>query len=233
MANLYLIRHGQASFDKDDYDQLSELGFQQARHLGDGLKAKVAKPDLIVSGTMRRHQETAHSSTAAFTEQSIPQVQLISNWNEFDHQNVIAALNPAWENSSDFRRHISRHESPERYFMQLFSEGLARWVSGENDADYKEPWAEFKARVLAGFESVAQLLPANGNAFVFTSGGPISSLVMSLLNLPDENLLKINRTLVNCGVTKIRISKNGSFLSTLNEHAVFDSPQHRHMITYK
>ena len=34
MAQIYLVRHGQASFGSSNYDQLSELGFEQARLLG-------------------------------------------------------------------------------------------------------------------------------------------------------------------------------------------------------
>src|SRR6185436_3297349 len=34
MSLLFLVRHGQASFDRDDYDQLSPQGVEQARLLG-------------------------------------------------------------------------------------------------------------------------------------------------------------------------------------------------------
>ena len=34
MGTIYLVRHGQASFGADDYDQLSALGTQQAQQLG-------------------------------------------------------------------------------------------------------------------------------------------------------------------------------------------------------
>ena len=34
MGNLYLVRHGQASFGADDYDQLSDLGIRQTVRLG-------------------------------------------------------------------------------------------------------------------------------------------------------------------------------------------------------
>ena len=34
MGTIYLIRHGQASFDSADYDQLSDLGQLQAAQLG-------------------------------------------------------------------------------------------------------------------------------------------------------------------------------------------------------
>ena len=34
MPVIYLIRHGQASFGKEDYDQLSEPGWEQSRKIG-------------------------------------------------------------------------------------------------------------------------------------------------------------------------------------------------------
>ena len=34
MAELLVIRHGQASFGQDDYDVLSDLGHQQSRAVG-------------------------------------------------------------------------------------------------------------------------------------------------------------------------------------------------------
>jgi broad specificity phosphatase PhoE len=37
MGTLYLVRHGQASFGADDYDQLSELGRRQSVRLGEYL----------------------------------------------------------------------------------------------------------------------------------------------------------------------------------------------------
>ena len=35
MAELVLIRHGQASFGADDYDKLSDMGWRQSRWLGE------------------------------------------------------------------------------------------------------------------------------------------------------------------------------------------------------
>ena len=37
MGTIYLVRHGQASFGSDDYDQLSPLGEEQSWHLGQWL----------------------------------------------------------------------------------------------------------------------------------------------------------------------------------------------------
>jgi broad specificity phosphatase PhoE len=37
MSTLYMIRHGQASFGKSDYDKLSEKGERQAEYLAEYL----------------------------------------------------------------------------------------------------------------------------------------------------------------------------------------------------
>ena len=46
MAELYLIRHAQASFGAENYDQLSDLGHQQSQSLGKALADQGVSPDL-------------------------------------------------------------------------------------------------------------------------------------------------------------------------------------------
>ena len=58
MAELVLVRHGQASFGADDYDKLSELGWRQSRWLGEHFARRGAAFDLVVRGSLRRHAET-------------------------------------------------------------------------------------------------------------------------------------------------------------------------------
>ena len=47
MPALYLIRHGQASFGAEDYDQLSDLGMRQSQHVGEYFSAQGIQPDTI------------------------------------------------------------------------------------------------------------------------------------------------------------------------------------------
>jgi phosphohistidine phosphatase SixA len=64
MGELVLIRHGQANSaanDEDGYDRLSDLGHQQARWLGDWLRAHEAPFDRVLMGSLRRHRETAEA----------------------------------------------------------------------------------------------------------------------------------------------------------------------------
>ena len=58
MGNLYLVRHGQASFGADDYDQLSALGQRQAQRLGAYFQDKGLRFDAVLMGTLRRHAQT-------------------------------------------------------------------------------------------------------------------------------------------------------------------------------
>jgi len=55
MAVIRLIRHGQASFGRKDYDNLSEIGKRQSTVLGESLKDRAGEVDLVVCGAMKRH----------------------------------------------------------------------------------------------------------------------------------------------------------------------------------
>ena len=72
MTEILAIRHAQASFDADDYDQLSPLGEDQALRLGRWLAAdRDIGFDAVVVGAMRRHQQTLAGIEQAFAEQPI------------------------------------------------------------------------------------------------------------------------------------------------------------------
>ena len=51
MGTLYLVRHGQASFGADDYDQLSELGHRQSVRLGEYFAERDIRFDGLIAGT--------------------------------------------------------------------------------------------------------------------------------------------------------------------------------------
>ena len=51
MGTLYLVRHGQASFGADDYDQLSDLGRRQSVRLGEYFARKGIHFDGLIAGT--------------------------------------------------------------------------------------------------------------------------------------------------------------------------------------
>ncbi|MCY7295586.1 histidine phosphatase family protein [Alteromonas sp. a30] len=235
MASVYLIRHGQASFGDDDYDKLSSLGEVQARLVGESLRAKMARPSRILTGTMLRHQQTAQQALAAFAQDDVDLPEPVSQacWNEYAHQEILGAYDTRFATAAGIKAHLQHSSHPEKTFLNLFNAAVARWMSGEHDTDYSETWLQFTARLQSGIQSVIADLQAKENVLIFTSGGPISYLAQSYLGVPKENLMQMNWTLVNTGITKLIRSRQGVFVASLNEHSIFEKPENQHCISYK
>lgn len=233
MASIYLMRHGQASFGADDYDQLSELGQQQATLLGGSLVAKMPRPDKVVCGTMLRHRQTADASLRAFGADDVPEIISDANWNEYDHQQMLGALDERLLTPTGVKAFLANESNPKQAFEKVYIKAVSRWMSGDYDGDYVEPWQQFKDRVLKGLQQVVNASEDCKHVLVYTSGGPISLIAQSLLGAPEPQMMHINWTLVNCGITKLVTRSRGPFISTLNEHTVFEGEDKRGLVTYK
>ena len=90
MADLIVIRHGQASFGAQNYDVLSELGHRQAVALGQRLAALEIVPTGFVTGDMRRQCDTMEGLQTGMGRTAVaPQVHL--GLNEFDFEGLLKA----------------------------------------------------------------------------------------------------------------------------------------------
>ena len=160
MGVVLLVRHGQASFGADDYDVLSETGWEQSRLLGRYLADRGVTPDVVLRGDMRRHRETAKGMAegAGWTLGSTAE----PGWNEFDHLGVVAA-HPEFAGSGDLDR---------RAFQRLFEQATQRWTAGADDADYDEPWPAFVARVRGALDRATASAGPGGTVAVVSSGRP-------------------------------------------------------------
>lgn len=106
MSVVLLVRHGQASFGTDDYDRLSALGKAQSRALGVELSERCIEPARIVTGGLRRQQETALQLIEGAGWGAQPDVD--TGWDEFDASEVIAACADEEENSGTDSRAFQR-----------------------------------------------------------------------------------------------------------------------------
>lgn len=233
MSKIYLIRHGQASFGKENYDQLSELGETQASVLGKSLSERIGNVDQVYLGSMRRHQQTKVNCLSHFDySDSKTNTTIDSGWNEYDHEEILLKLDPQLTSMKELMARFGKQSNPKTAFKQYFVDAVARWMSGDHDDDYTESWFEFTGRVKAALQSVRDNLDGAQNTLVFTSGGPISVLTQSLLAVPQAQVMKINWTLLNCGVTKLVVTSSDMFLASLNEHSHFEGAQYKALITY-
>jgi len=124
MGAIYLLRHGQASFGSNNYDQLSPVGHQQAKVLGQALKSRGVQPDVLVSGTMQRHLETA---SGALSELGLDAGKLHqhSGVNEFDHENVIEVAEPRYVDKLVMMGDMAASGDPRRAFQKFFQDAQA------------------------------------------------------------------------------------------------------------
>lgn len=226
MGQLLLVRHGQASWGADDYDVLSETGWEQSRLLGRALAARGVTPSLVVHGTMRRHRETASGVLEGMAGQAGPEPSVDAGWDEFDHLAMLAQVPSPFEG-----REPSKAE-----FQAWFEEATDRWTGGDHDADYAEPFTGFTGRVADALRRTTEAV-GSGTALVLTSGGPMSwataSLVGAELGAAEQVLLwrRLNPVCVNSGVTKVVTGRRGLTLVSFNEHTHLEpTPQ---LVTYR
>ena len=211
MSLILLVRHGQASFGAADYDNLSPAGHEQSRVLGAALAARGVTADVVVTGGMRRHAQTAQGVLEGAGWRA--GVELDTGWDEFDHLQVLAVHDqPA----------TAEGESEKAAFQRWFEEATLRWTSGRHDEAYDESFGTFATRVEAAMARLVEALPRSGTAVVLTSGGPVAWIVATLL--ADDDVartalwLRLNPVSVNTGTSTVVRGSRGTTLIAFNAH---------------
>lgn len=217
MSSIYLLRHGQASFGADDYDQLSPLGVEQARLLGAALSKCGLKTPVLVSGSMQRDRHTLMECTADLGT-AVP-IAIDEGWNEYDYRNIIQAAYPEYEDAAELHAAMAARPDQKVAFQRIFASAIERWACGKYDGEYTETWAQFHGRVVQALSTLVQQLPSDCDALVSTSGGPIAAVVQQLLQMPAAQGIALNWTLVNAGFTRLFTARGEPRLRGLNIHA--------------
>jgi broad specificity phosphatase PhoE len=212
MSVVLLVRHGQASFGDSDYDRLSPLGLAQSRRLGEVLGPRLPGSFMMLTGTHRRHIETAQSFLSAPRIEA--PIRAVAGFDEFDHRELLGRAPSALD------------------IDVLLAGAVARWTGGLFDAEYHEPWPTFRARCTAAVEDLTRTRGRASTTIVFTSAGPIAAICQRLLDLPDASVPRLMATLVNCGITKLVFGGSGLRLSTLNDHSHFEG-ESRALVSYR
>jgi broad specificity phosphatase PhoE len=231
VSAIYLVRHGQASFGAADYDCLSALGERQSALLGAALAQRLAAPAAAWSGSMKRHRQTAAACLGAMDAAALP-LLVERGWDEYDHEGLVVAYDRRYADKSVLGAELAASTDPARTFQEMFAAAVARWVGGAHDGDYGESWSAFRGRVAAALAAAASALGKGENALVFTSGGPIASVVGTLLDLPHERHLALAWPMANAAVTKLVVRGGVPQLSSFNEHSHLER-QHERLVTYR
>ncbi len=205
MSNLYLVRHGQASFGAEDYDNLSELGHKQAVRLGEYFKQKGLQFDAVLTGTLRRHAQTwagiAEGAGLAHVPLQWPGL------NEYDSHAVIEAIHPY---------KLDKPDTPEmyRHHFRLLKDGLTQWMNGVVSPKGMPTYDEFQHGVVSALEHVRK--NHIGHVLIVSSGGPISTAVGHILGTTPEKTIELNLRIRNCSITEFAYTPKRHMLVTYN-----------------
>ena len=230
MATIYLIRHGQAQFGKEEYDALSPTGIEQAKVLGKSLLERKIIPTKIISGAMKRHQQTMDF---CLEQMQIEITDKITNddWNEFDHRDIIAKYEPRYKDIEELKKDIFLDKSPKEKITEILVGAVTRWTSGQHN-DYNESWTSFCERVKNGLQKIENETQKEDVVFVFSSGGSISVIMQKILDLSVQKTFEMQLNIANCSITKLKTSSRGTQLLSFSDYAHFDG-EHKKLLTYK
>ena len=232
MGHIYLVRHGQASLLDDDYDQLSPLGVEQSRRLGDWFVASKERLDVAVCGTLRRQSQTAHACLSRLT--TPPALSVDEAFDEYGHHELFANAPAELSSHGAISAQLRSSATPRKDFQELVSRAFDEWVRGGNDMRRPRSWAAFRAHSVAGLERIAQQCSFGQNALVFSSGGVIVSICQSLMGIPDDRVANLHWVLYNASVTRLLYRPGRITLSTFNSvaHLEAGSPGSA-LVTYR
>ncbi len=226
MGTLYLVRHGQASFGADDYDQLSELGHRQSVRLGRYWAERGLAFDAVITGTLRRHAQT-WSGIAEGAGLDLPPLAW-PGLNEYDGDAVVRAIH---HHPMDQPR--SAAQSPEGYrqHFRLLRDGLAQWMAGTVSPQGMPSYGDFVRGVTSALDHV-RAHHHGRNVLLVSSGGPIATAVGHVLGLSPEATIELNLRIRNSAVTEFQFNPKRHALLTYNTLPHLDHPDCRDWVTY-
>ena len=239
MGRLFLVRHAQASFLQQNYDQLSALGETQGRLLGEYWAQRNVVFDRACTGPRVRQKDTAKLMSDEYRKAGLefPEPLELPEFDEYQGEAVLArGLPRILENSLRIRELHSAFQSSDssgerrRNFQKLFEAVIADWVRGAIPLPGLETWPEFCSRVNLGLSKIM----ANGGhgeqIVMVTSGGPIAVAMQRALSLSPQHTLQVSWMSRNCSWSEFLYAGDRFTLSAFNTHPHLNDAA---MVTYR
>jgi broad specificity phosphatase PhoE len=221
MGQLYLVRHGQASFGSDDYDRLSELGRRQCVRLGEYFRDSGIVFEAALTGTLKRQVDSL--ACIAQGLQMAPEAQAWPGLNEYDGDALVAALKPG---------PIAPLTSPDgvRAHFRLLREGLQAWMDGRTEPAGMPRHADFVAGIREALDHVRA--SHEGAVLIVSSGGPIATAVADVLGAPNATAIELNMRIRNSAVSEFVFGPKRHSLLSFNTLPHLQGAAHADWITY-
>lgn len=224
MAELYLVRHGQASFGAANYDKLSELGHQQAVWLGEYFKHRGQVFDSILTGDLVRHRETAEGIAQGMGLEQ-PIFNPFSGLDEFDFHSLLHAY------TEQFPQEQLTADSPRADYYKLLKKTMHLWSENGLEGDLPESWAQFEDRV-QGVMTMIQKEMHGQKVLAVSSGGAIAMALRQVLKSPSETVIELNLQTKNTAIAHCFFNPKAIRVTSFNHVPHLDTNERHENITY-
>ena len=218
MATIYLIRHGQASFGSDDYDQLSQLGIRQAEVTGEYFRESGIFFDSAYSGDLKRQIDTSQlvlaSQPTAFS------TNIDSRFNEIRNDEQLEHLLPEIVKARpDIASLVDRGLVSSKDYQKAIDAVFNFWVSDECKHPEIQSWHDYSKGVRDALTDVIKNQGSGKTIAVFTSGGTIATIVAQVLGLSGKQTYPFYEPMFNCAVTQLFYNQERISLSYFNDRS--------------
>jgi broad specificity phosphatase PhoE len=159
-------------------------------------------------------------SPAGLEQSALLASALDRRWDEYETEEVLAhhATAPAALDGTG----PGGQEITSREFQAILDGALSDWAASGEGTPAGQSWPFFLESRASALGEFAAGLGSGETGLVFTSGGVIAAVCARLLGGDGELFPRLNRVLVNTGITKIAVGRSGASLVTFNEHAHID-----------
>lgn len=232
MAQLVLVRHGQATPFENITDRLSPLGEAQSRKLAEYWIRNGVQFDAVYTGPLVRQRRTAGLASAGggLAAEVVPELA------EYDAESILRRLGPQLAaRDAGFRQLVEESASGggsdrNRRYQKMFETLMQFWIAGELDSPEVESWSDFRQRVERGLRRLMLGSGSGRRVAAFTSGGPIGVAVQMAVGAPARSALELSWRVRNCSLTGFLFSGDRLSLDTFNATPHLDDPA---LLTYR
>ncbi|MCK9468951.1 MAG: histidine phosphatase family protein [Porticoccaceae bacterium] len=205
MSELILLRHGQAAFGNEHYDQLSTLGEAQARATGDFLQARKWQFDRVITGPRQRQRLTA-TLAARVTDSEL-------------HEDL--RLDEFAEGSQILAAAEQRAGGPlenKKARLRAYMQEIRLWCNGDITIDGTASASDFCRTVDDWLESVTADPAPGQQLLAVTSAGVIAAVLCRVLNQPREAIADWMAVLGNASLTTLMFSRGRLSVREINSN---------------
>jgi len=230
MSELYLVRHAQANFGTENYDELSTVGCQQSEWLGEYFLERNIIFDNMASGDMQRHKQTLDCISRKMRLDNSLNYTALPGFNEYDFMTMSEAYGCQHPEDDLYQESLKKPGDKKAYY-RLLRRVLMAW-NKKQIKGIDESWQAFQQRVETEMSTLLQSAKSGSRILIVSSGGAISMFIGLVLGISAERIIDLNLQMKNTGISHFFFNKQKMNLSGFNSVPHLDHPQRIQYITY-